>query len=700
MKIKSKVWISAILSISLALIVGIILFLTVQKMDKARDRSTVAGEVVKGMAELEILTYDYLLHREERAQKQWQLKHNSVAKHMEGVAFKSLEKQTFLDKIRHNHDSIKGIFTQMTTDWEKRQGLGEAGIAVSQELNERLASRLLMKSQAIVSDAFQLQKAIQAKLVSTQQTGSLLIIVCVGILAVIMPATSAWMSVSVLKPIAELQEGTQIIGAGNLDYKVGTAAKDEVGQLSRAFDEMTGKLRKTTVSYDELAVEAINRKRAEEALRKAHDELEQRVEERTAELMTANQRLRREIRERTRAKEGQTRLRRRLEALWEVARMVDADYQTLCDRILVEIMDMTRSRYAFYGFLNEDESVMWVYSWSKEVLEQCQIQNKPIEYPITEAGLWADAVRERRRLIINDYQSEHPSKKGIPEGHVRLTRILVVPIFSYGRIVALAAVANKSSDYEEEDAREIEGFATNVQVILERQKMEGAIRESENQLRRLSSQLLSAQENERKSVAQDLHDSIGQTLAAIKFGTEKALGQLPKRASKKIRQPLEATIAMVQNGIEEVRRIQMALRPPTLDDLGVLATISWLCREFQTIYSGIRIEQRIDLQEDDVPEPLKTVIYRVMQEALNNIAKHSKADLVRLSLRKANGTTKLKIEDNGLGFDLEDVLSAESSKRGLGLSSMKERIELSGGFFAIESATGAGTIIRASWSLQ
>ncbi|NIS68437.1 MAG: two-component sensor histidine kinase, partial [Proteobacteria bacterium] len=97
-----------------------------------------------------------------------------------------------------------------------------------------------------------------------------------------------------------------------------------------------------------------------------------------------------------------------------------------------------------------------------------------------------------------------------------------------------------------------------------------------------------AQEDERKSVAQDLHDSIGQTLSAIKFGTEKALGELPKRASKKIRQPLEATIAMVQNGIEEVQRIQMALRPATLDDLGILATISWFCREFQTIYSGIR----------------------------------------------------------------------------------------------------------------
>ncbi len=238
------------------------------------------------------------------------------------------------------------------------------------------------------------------------------------------------------------------------------------------------------------------------------------------------------------------------------------------------------------------------------------------------------------------------------------------------------------------------------QQIEERERTEEALRESENQLRHLSFQLLSAQENERKSVAQELHDSIGQTLAAIKFGTEKAIEQLNERAWKTTKQPLEAVISMVQNGIEEVRRIQMDLRPSTLDDLGILATISWFCREFQTIYSEIHVEQQIDIQEDDVPDPLKTIIYRVLQEALNNVAKHSGADLVRLSLRRANGEIKLTIEDNGLGFDLEDVLSVESSKRGIGVSSMKERIELSGGSFAIESAPGAGTTIRGAWPLE
>jgi len=235
--------------------------------------------------------------------------------------------------------------------------------------------------------------------------------------------------------------------------------------------------------------------------------------------------------------------------------------------------------------------------------------------------------------------------------------------------------------------------------VEERTRAEEALRESERRLRDLSSKLLYAQENERKSVAHDLHDSIGQTLAAIKFGTESTITELPKRASREIRQRLEAVISMAQAAIQEVRRIQTNLRPSTLDDLGILATISWFCREFQTIYYGIRIKQQVEIQEDDVPDPLKIIVYRVLQEALNNIAKHSKADLVRLSLRKKDGTMELAIEDNGLGFDPNYVPSIENSRKGIGIASMKERIELSGGTFAIESGTGAGTTIRSSWPL-
>ena len=219
------------------------------------------------------------------------------------------------------------------------------------------------------------------------------------------------------------------------------------------------------------------------------------------------------------------------------------------------------------------------------------------------------------------------------------------------------------------------------------------------ELRRLSAKLLSAQEDERKRIAGEIHDTLGACLTAIKFKVEKAVQQKGNDAKAAI-ESLETVIPVIQEGAEECRRIQQDLRPSILDDLGLLPTLSWLCRRFEAIYSHIRTEQTIRIEESEIPGVLKIVIYRVAQEAMNNIAKHSKANLVRLSLRKMDGKIEVTIQDNGHGFDLEKTLSQESTRRGLGLLSMKERTDLSGGSFDIESVEGQGTTICASWSLS
>jgi len=224
--------------------------------------------------------------------------------------------------------------------------------------------------------------------------------------------------------------------------------------------------------------------------------------------------------------------------------------------------------------------------------------------------------------------------------------------------------------------------------IMERQRAEEALQESEKSLRRLSSQLLEAQENERKWIARELHDSVGQILAAIKFSLERKISQL---GQKKL---LGDVLGMLQNCIEETRRIMTNLRPSTLDDLGILATLNWFCREFQKVYSHVGIQKQIDIQESEIPERLKVVIFRILQEAMNNSVKHSQGDHISFALEKKNGVIEFMIRDNGLGFDVQN------SPKGLGLNSMKERTELSGGSFAIESSRGTGTIIRASWPLS
>jgi PAS domain S-box-containing protein len=235
--------------------------------------------------------------------------------------------------------------------------------------------------------------------------------------------------------------------------------------------------------------------------------------------------------------------------------------------------------------------------------------------------------------------------------------------------------------------------------ITERKRTEEALTESEKRLRSLSSQLLVAQEKERKLIAQEIHDSIGAALAATKFKMEDVITKVGENHPE-TRAALGSILPMLQEVIQEARRIQMALRPSILDDLGILATISWFCREFESIHSHINIRQEINIEESKVPDSLKTVIYRVLQEAMNNIAKHSKADRINLLLRKMDGAIELGIEDNGEGFDPEEALARIGTNRGFGLSSMRERTELSGGSFSIKSSKGAGTVIKAMWPIE
>jgi signal transduction histidine kinase len=160
---------------------------------------------------------------------------------------------------------------------------------------------------------------------------------------------------------------------------------------------------------------------------------------------------------------------------------------------------------------------------------------------------------------------------------------------------------------------------------------------------------------------------------------------------------LSSLVPLIQETMEEVRNTSMGLRPSTLDTLGITATIGWFCREFQTTYPSIRVEREIRVQESEVPVGLKTVLYRILQEAFNNIAKHSGADEAKILVTRAENEITLSIEDNGRGFDL---LKADGSRQGFGLTSMRERTELSGGSFRVDSEKGRGSRIRAAWPIR
>jgi signal transduction histidine kinase len=227
--------------------------------------------------------------------------------------------------------------------------------------------------------------------------------------------------------------------------------------------------------------------------------------------------------------------------------------------------------------------------------------------------------------------------------------------------------------------------------ITPRKIAEEKLRKSEGELRALSSKLMKVEEKERKRIARELHDSIGQYLTAIKFNAENILTRLMLKDDEAAIETLQTGIPLIQQTIEEVRRIMMDLRPTILDDLGIIATISWFCREFQIVFGNIKVEKQIRLNEYQIPEPLKIIIYRIMQESMNNAAKYSKADLIRVRLKQVKQRIELTIMDNGIGFD------TDRKHKGLGLISMRERIEGSGGSLMFRTKAGKGTMIRASW---
>ena len=212
----------------------------------------------------------------------------------------------------------------------------------------------------------------------------------------------------------------------------------------------------------------------------------------------------------------------------------------------------------------------------------------------------------------------------------------------------------------------------------------------------LQKSLINSEEAEKKRISQELHDGLGQILTSINLHVQQCLASA--QSSQAVALPEEMTDSllaisnMAKQAMGEVRAICSALRPAILDDLGVLAAISWQCRQISQGYSRVNVETDFGIGEEMIPEHYKTVLYRVAQEGLNNAVKYSQSEIVRVSLRHKPEAIELSIKDFGVGFDLERVQA--DREMGMGLISMRERVESVGGVFEIDAGVDRGVEIR------
>ena len=218
--------------------------------------------------------------------------------------------------------------------------------------------------------------------------------------------------------------------------------------------------------------------------------------------------------------------------------------------------------------------------------------------------------------------------------------------------------------------------------------------------------ILDSQELERRRISRELHDGLGQLLTNLKLRVQQCVSVVESEGNKELLgdawSSIESIPGMVAEAIQEVRNICAELRPAMLDDLGVLAAISWQCRQCRETVPRLKTEVDFYLEESDIPEGFKTPLYRIVQEALNNALKHSNADVIRVSLRKEQEAIYLSIEDNGKGFErgAENTDLSIVGLTGIGLTSMRDRAESLGGTFIIESNKNIGTNVQVALPLE
>jgi signal transduction histidine kinase len=212
-------------------------------------------------------------------------------------------------------------------------------------------------------------------------------------------------------------------------------------------------------------------------------------------------------------------------------------------------------------------------------------------------------------------------------------------------------------------------------------------------------QLLALLESERRRIAVDLHDGLGPLLTLIKLQVTHAARLLAGRHGSEA----AAALALQQAGehvtraFDELRRTVMALRPAMVDDLGLLPTLGWLVREFERSDAGIAIDSMFAVDECDIPADLRIVIFRICQEALNNVVKHARASRVTLLLARRGDSLVLRVADDGCG--LAETPAVLFRRSGGGLAGIARRTAGSGGAFNVESGPGGGTGITVCWTL-
>ncbi|KPK25772.1 MAG: hypothetical protein AMJ61_11005 [Desulfobacterales bacterium SG8_35_2] len=366
----------------------------------------------------------------------------------------------------------------------------------------------------------------------------------------------------------------------------------------------------------------------------------------------------------------------RMAALLTLYEMQELPIKEVCEFVLEASLPLTGSDIGFMGFLNDDESQMTIHSWSKSVMSQCEVHEKPITFNIAEAGVWGEAVRKRCPVIINNYAAS-PQKRGVPEGHVTIVRFMAVPLFDKKKIVAVAAVGNKTVDYEKQDVKQLQLLIKGMWQIIKRRQAEKDFVDQADMIQHFTN-----------SVAHDLRNP-----AVAIHGLAKILMSKYESLS---REKLENYIAQIAKSAEQIVTLSedinayISTRETPLNVITVDVKEIWqtIREEFAPQLRKNRIKFREAKRAVPKIRADKNGLLRVYRNLVDNALKYGGSSLTEIVVDYESTSTHhiLSLQNNGDIIQPEEIVSIfEIFKRtsgesapagtGLGLAIVKEIAE-------------------------
>ncbi len=348
--------------------------------------------------------------------------------------------------------------------------------------------------------------------------------------------------------------------------------------------------------------------------------------------------------------------------------------------------------------MKEDTGSILLLDEEKQLL-CCRVHRNLYREDISKAcyrlgeGICGKAAQTGKVILVEDISTDPRFARSRLMAVEGLHGFASIPIWTKERVLGVLNIASREArKFSSDDVQLLEGIARGIAAAVENAKLHQEVQHKEEVRGELLKDILAIQEEERKRIARELHDETSQAIASLVANLEASAGMLPA-AMDKPKALLRKAQSLSISILDGIHKLIYELRPSLLDDLGLVAATRWLAdnnlREL-----GVKVDFRSTGRKRRLSSRLETTLFRVIQEAVYNIAKHARARNTSLSLHFKKNAIRVNIRDDGTGFDVAEAISSKDRPRGLGLLGMKERVELLNGTLNIQSRPGAGTEIN------